>query len=172
MDPVLISAWFAGVLFLASEAVSKSSMSPNGLGNGDLQRPKHFVHRWELADWLGIAGLVVLCVHIVLAYWITHEGSHRAAVDHVAEETEQVISVRNGSGIYFNFLTVLVWAAYLWIPKPSVYSRVAAIYLWLMFFSAAVVFATPRVAAAFSLLFACCLYVKSRRYWREHQMPS
>lgn len=142
MDPVFISAWIATLLFFVSRL--RSLMEERCA---------------RLRKWLDHGGAVLLWIHILLAYVLTHQSSHAAAVEHVAERTEAMTGIRSGAGVYANFLVAAVWTiTSTWDGsqprgKPPAPWRIAAeVFLWLMFICASVVFALPVSAAVFSIL--------------------
>ncbi len=57
--------------------------------------------------WL--AAFVMLVLHELLAFAVVHHWSHTAALEHTAERTAQVIGVRWGGGLYFNYAVTLLW---------------------------------------------------------------
>jgi hypothetical protein len=57
------------------------------------------------------AGCLFLWLHIAAAFHGHHGWSHAAAVAHTARETAAVTGIDWGGGIYFNYATMLLWAA-------------------------------------------------------------
>lgn len=137
---VYLTAWLASLLFFVSRA--------------ELNR---WIPAWpRVRRLLDSSGAVLLWGHIMVAYWITHQGSHAAAVQHVAERTEQMTGIRSGLGIYANFAVAIAWsAAALWPARhewsPHVV-RAIEVFLWLMFLSACIPFAQPASAVVFTLV--------------------
>lgn len=133
MDVVYVTAWMTTILFLAAR----------------LKGPPPAFLRWS-----DLCGIVVLWSHIVLAYWLTHAGSHAAAVEHVAEQTDSMIGLRTGVGIYANFGVAILWPlqVFEFIPEGTG-RRISELALWFMFFCASVVFAQPTTAVIFTILF-------------------
>jgi hypothetical protein len=58
---------------------------------------------------LWTAGCVLLCAHTMFAFHFHHEWSHTHAVAVTAEQTEAVLGVRFGNGIWFSYLLMVVW---------------------------------------------------------------
>ncbi len=148
-DPVYLSAWMTSLLFFASRA-----------------RLVLWLPRWCRLRWaLDIAGIASLCVHIVSAYWLAHDWSHDAAIEHVAQRTYDLIGIRSGLGIYANFFVVIAWTVLALAERRKLQgsrpckeecwgnARLGLeIFLWLMFISASIVFAKPISAAVFSMI--------------------
>ena len=150
MNPVYVSAWIAATLFFVSR------VDPFTIGG-----------RWAKArrsfECIGIA---VLWIHIVLAYRLAHHWSNDAALKHVAERTQEVVGIDSGIGLYVNFLTAVLWSySAVAAPRQSLLRRGIEVYLWLMFISAAIIFARWRASIAFAALVSVVLLTRlvSRR---------
>ena len=96
-------------------------------------------------------GAAALFVHILWTMLAVHHGSLSAAFQHTADQTERVIGVRIGWGVYINFAMLLIWTvdavAWLttthWDENRRKYSPwLHAIFVFL-FFNATIVFGTP-----------------------------
>ncbi len=132
---VHVSAWLASILFLAARTHWVSA-----------NLRKRF-------DQLGVA---VLWVHIAIAYALVHNGSHLAAVEHVALRTQESIGIQTGIGIYANFFAALLWGLIAYgviVHRQLKLLWISESFLWLMFFSASILFAERYSAAVFTLLF-------------------
>lgn len=103
------------------------------------------------ADTLGVwtMALVLLVVHVLCAFGVYHEWSHQQAWDHTAAETEAIVGLEFGGGLYFNYALLLIWTADVawWWARPASYlarSRWISLaihgYLGFMFVNAVVVF--------------------------------
>lgn len=57
--------------------------------------------------WL--MGALAALAHSVGALWAFHQGSHEAAFESTAKQTEELLGVAVGIGLYVNYLFVLVW---------------------------------------------------------------
>ena len=80
--------------------------------------------RWmRAAKWLWAGGCVLFLGHMAAAFHYHHQWSHSAAFAHTAIETERVIGVRFGWGIYFNHLFAALWLfdAAWWLFRPDTY---------------------------------------------------
>jgi hypothetical protein len=104
---LFVTIWLALVAFVATEAgrrPASSGMTPA---------------RW--LDAVSLAGVVLLIVHIALAYAVRHAWSHDAAVRATAEQTASVYGLDWGGGIYINYAFALVWAvdAWQWSALPA-----------------------------------------------------
>ncbi|MFT5107893.1 MAG: hypothetical protein ACI9UA_003528 [Pseudoalteromonas tetraodonis] len=104
--------WFALALYVAGEVGRLAWRSGRG---GDAGRPR-------LAWALGI-GFYLL--HVVLAFGGFHGWSHAAAYDFTAQQTESLVGMRWGGGIYLNHLFTAVWLAEIiaWWCAPERYRR-------------------------------------------------
>lgn len=107
-----------------------------------------------LARLAWTAGCLFLWLHVAAAFDSQHHWSHAVAYEHTARRTEAVTGVSSGSGIYFNYLTMLLWAAdsaWWWISPASYLHRKklisATVHGWLAFMiiNAAIVFETGPV---------------------------
>lgn len=88
-------------------------------------------------------------IHVLCAFGFRHHWSHAEAYAHTASETERMIGVDWGGGIYFNYLFLALWTidALWWWRAPASYrarSRAVSlsvhIYLAFIVFNATVVF--------------------------------
>lgn len=152
---VYATAWIAGILFFCSR----------------LHLPGVVRHCPSAASMLDRLGAVTLWIHIIAAYWLAHDGSHQAAIEHVAVRTEETIGFRNGMGIYANFATACVWSWLAFFATPTPASRVdrcAEIFLWSMWIFASVVFAQTASAWIFAVLALFVLATRIKRPTRAH----
>ena len=106
--------------------------------------------RWRnLLRPMWTIGCIAIVAHVVAAFHYTHHWSHDAAIDSTARETEQLIDMAFGEGLYFNYLFLLVWIAdvLFWWLRPERYeTRPAWLaygihgYLFFIAFNGAVIF--------------------------------
>lgn len=101
---------------------------------------------------LWTAGWGILVVHTVAVFAFVHGWSHAAAVAHTARQTEELLGISFGGGVWFNYATIVVWGAdvaRLWrreqnpgiFPNPWVlWSVTVHAYLAMIVVSATVVF--------------------------------
>jgi hypothetical protein len=69
--------------------------------------PRWFV--WSRGIWtLGYACFVL---HVACAFHFDHAWSHALAFESTAEQTQQMLGVRFGEGIYFSYLFTILWGA-------------------------------------------------------------
>ena len=80
----------------------------------------------------GLAGVVLLAVHIAMAMAIAHGWSHAAAIAATARATNAVFGVDWGGGVYANYLFLIVWAAETawWRASPTSYARRSSAITW------------------------------------------
>jgi len=104
---------------------------------------------WQALRLLWIAGSLLTIVHVVAVFGFVMRWSHQLAIEDTARQTEALIGVSFGGGVYFNYAFLLVWIcdAVWWYGWPNAYLRrnrlwdVLVIgYLWFIAFNAAVVF--------------------------------
>lgn len=97
--------------------------------------------------WAASVGLFL--IHVALAFHFYHGWSHARAFAHTASETERLMGVRFGYGIYFNhlFAVVWLWDAIDWLRRPTRYKAcnpklhlVVHSYLFFIAFNGAVIF--------------------------------
>ena len=60
---------------------------------------------------LWTAACVLLLAHLAAAFHYFHEWSHAAAFRHTERETQRLLGISFGYGIFFNHLFALVWLA-------------------------------------------------------------
>lgn len=65
--------------------------------------------RAKTARLLWTAGLLFFLAHLATSFGFFHDWSHVSAVEHTAEQTEAVVGIHWGGGVYFNYLFALIW---------------------------------------------------------------
>jgi hypothetical protein len=107
------------------------------------------VHRLRIVRPLWTAGAMLFVAHVAAAFHFEHHWSHAEAVQSTAFQTEQLIGVAFGQGLWFSYLFVLLWsadAAWSWIQPSAWLNRrptiTLALHAWLFFiaFNGAVIF--------------------------------
>src|SRR5882757_9463547 len=63
----------------------------------------------SVAVSLWYVGCMVYLVHLACAFRFFHHWSHAAAVEHTAIRSAEVVGLRFGGGIWFNYLFTAVW---------------------------------------------------------------
>ena len=100
---------------------------------------------------LWTAACILLWIHVACAFQFEHHWSHAGAYAHTARQTDQVVGLDWGGGIYFNYLLMVFWAgdaAWWWLAPQSFRARPPIIGGFLrgvvafMAFNAGVVFAS------------------------------
>jgi hypothetical protein len=96
-------------------------------------------------------GFAMIVIHVLCAFHFFHDWSHSLAYEATAEETDEVVGLAWGGGVYFNYLFVLAWGADVawWWLRPAEDARhgriivtLVQIYLGFIMFNAVVVFET------------------------------
>lgn len=91
-------------------------------------------------------------LHVAVALFWVHGGSHAAAWEHTAEQTAQWTGWRTGGGLYVNYAFTLLVCAAVAIETPPL-RRAARIAAWFLAIQGGVVFAAaPAKWANLSLL--------------------
>ena len=79
--------------------------------------------RWPtVARWIWTIGCALFLGHVACAFHFFHHWSHAAAWQDTAEQTQRLIGVAFGDGIYFSYLFLILWVfdvAWLWIVPLS-----------------------------------------------------
>src|SRR5262249_20786946 len=66
--------------------------------------------RWLNASrWIWTIGCGLFLAHVAGAFHFVHHWSHAAAWQDTAEQTEKLIGVSFGDGIYFSYLFLVTW---------------------------------------------------------------
>lgn len=103
--------------------------------------------RLEAAIWS--IGCIAYIIHVVAAFSIAHNWSHSEAWEFTAIETQRMVGIRRGDGVWVNYAFTIVWMIDVWrvassaIEKRPTNPRVdVGIHLLFAFivFSATVVF--------------------------------
>ncbi|HXB72200.1 MAG TPA: hypothetical protein VNY05_28440 [Candidatus Acidoferrales bacterium] len=132
------------------------------LGNGSILWTARFAflfYAGALAAWLtgraGAArsawtlGLLIYLSHVTAAFQFHHHWSHAAAYEETARRTAELLSVRSGAGLYFNYAFTAVWTfdvIWLWTSAETYRAQphwiAVAIHSFMafLFFNATVVF--------------------------------
>jgi hypothetical protein len=106
--------------------------------------------RPQVAKAVWAIGALLLFAHILWTLLAVHHGSLHEAYDHTANQTERVIGVRIGAGLYVNFAMLLIWAgdATCWLTLAN-WSQIRQklvlplhAFFAFLFFNATVVFGT------------------------------
>ena len=156
----------ATLLYVVAVAVWLTTPSPRGR---------------KAARFAWTAGCLCYLTHVVGAFQFFHGWSHTAAYVETARQTRELMGISSGSGLYFNYVFTVVWAADVvwWRLAGERYERrprwiTATVHAFLafMFFNATVVFASGfsrwlGIAATPALVFAWWIGRGARRGVRE-----
>ena len=90
-------------------------------------------------------GCGLLLVHVVCAFHFYHGWSHAAAWEKTASETDKLLGIRFGDGIYFSYAFTLLWlldvaAMWLWPRADGAPRLFIHAYLFFIAFNGAIVF--------------------------------
>lgn len=107
------------------------------------------------ARWAWTLGALLFVIHVMAAFHVYHDWSHTAATAHVAKETERVMGVAVGAGIFVSYAYTLLWAfdaLYWWRVGHERYLTAYAnlhkakhIFMFFIFFNGTVIFEAWRV---------------------------
>jgi hypothetical protein len=135
--------------------------------------------RWsKISRWLWTAGCALFLVHVTCAFHFVHRWSHAAAWESTARETQELLGVSFGDGIYFSYLFGAVWlvdVAWLWLATARHSARtpwtrgLVHAYLFFIAFNGAIVFEGGPVRWAgivVCLLLACLAVRRLYNLWR------
>jgi hypothetical protein len=142
---------------------------------------------WTAAEWLRLsdggaaraglarafwtAGATIAIVHVALAFQVHHAWSHTSAFAETARQTQDLLGVSFGAGVYFNYAFLAVWLAdALWwcLDERSYAGRPRALdvgirgFLLFMFVNGAIVFGKGPVRIAGLVALA----VVATAWWR------
>lgn len=98
MNAVSFSADIAALLYTGSWLLLCSSGNNETVGL-----------RTRRSNLMYALGAAVMGVHILLAYAISHQFSHAAALEHTADETHRVVGLRFAAGLYVNFVFLFIY---------------------------------------------------------------
>lgn len=126
------TAWSALALWSASEWFSSR---------------RALAGRGAIVAWrFNALGAAVFALHVFLAMQIRHGWSHDSAVRETARQTESLFGIRDGSGVWLNYLMGLLWVADVLRSRNPVSVGAPTSRRWLkgflffMWFNAAIVF--------------------------------
>ena len=88
---------------------------------------------------------ILFLLHVICAFHFYHHWSHRAAFDDTARQTEELLGVPLGEGIYFSYLFLGVWMAdalWMWASdsRPRWLTPAVQLYMAFIAFNGAVIF--------------------------------
>lgn len=65
----------------------------------------------RLVRWFWTVGCSLLLLHMAAAFQFSHGWSHRAAYEHTARQTADVVGISWGGGLYVNYAFAALWVA-------------------------------------------------------------
>ena len=124
---------------------------------------------WRL-EW---AAYVALCFHTAAAFHFHHDWSHARAVAATARQTEEILGLGFGGGIFFNYAVLILWPLALALPGAplangrrccSRFVTIVNVYVAFLFFQGVVVFGQGMVRIwGLLVTFAVVLRLPARR---------
>jgi hypothetical protein len=106
-----------------------------------------------IGRWIWTVGCGLFVLHVVAAFAFYHHWSHAAAWETTAAETDAMLGVRFGDGIYFSYVFLVLWVAdvaFMWwmamrpmvaTKRPTRWLRgIVHAYLFFIAFNGAIVF--------------------------------
>ena len=160
---IQITAWLAFAAWFVALAMNRGARSTR-------------VER--LSSFIGLSGSVLMLVHVSFAFDIRHDWSHAAAVVETARQTEELMGVNWGVGVWWNYVFSIIWMSDgLWrVVQPPSYesrprwlSRMIHFFLAFMWFNATVLFGSREIQIAGVGVFGwlvICLWTERRRRLR------
>lgn len=93
---------------------------------------------WKFASlrWIWTIGCGLFIAHVACAFQFTHHWSHAHAWEHTARETQRLMGMSFGDGIYFSYLFLLLWVAdvvALWVCNFRPVWLILPVYLFIFF---------------------------------------
>ncbi|MFM8728389.1 MAG: hypothetical protein ACKON9_25095, partial [Planctomycetaceae bacterium] len=129
-----------------------------------------FHGKWLRFLWT--AGCALFLVHVAAAFHYVHNWSHQAAVQTTATETQQLLGIAFGEGLWFSYAFVLLWlldTLWWWISDTTWQRRPRALnfalhgYLLFIAFNGAVVFEAGPTRLVGLLVTPLLLFLMFRR---------
>ncbi|HND51145.1 MAG TPA: hypothetical protein PLV92_02070 [Pirellulaceae bacterium] len=124
---------------------------------------------WRL-EW---AAYIALCFHTAAAFHFHHDWSHARAVAATARQTEEILGLGFGGGIFFNYAVLILWPLALALPGApltngrrccSRFVTIVNVYVAFLFFQGVVVFGQGMVRIwGLLVTFAVVLLLPTRR---------
>ncbi len=96
--------------------------------------------------WLYTIACALFLAHVACAFQFYHHWSHRSALDDTARQTEEMLGVAFGEGIYFSYLFLVLWVAdvaWMWLwpqHRPAWLTGALQLYLAFIALNGAIVF--------------------------------
>src|SRR5262245_50800254 len=131
---------------------------------------------WARLAWT--AGFLAFLFHVVFAFQFYHHWSHVAAYEATARQTEDVVGLAWGGGIYANYAFVVLWGAdvcWWWYRPQSYLARSRGIewavqgFLAFIAFNATVVFGTGAIRWVGLIVSLLLPAVVGYSCWRRNQ---
>jgi hypothetical protein len=122
-------------------------------------------------------------VHVLASFHFVHRWSHSAAYRATAKQTFELLGIEVGTGVYFNYLFLVVWAADVinswtdfsvgrWMVQWLL--RIGLMYMIFIAFNGVVVFESGWLRAVGILLTTMLVAVSIRRisrFWKNKDEP-
>lgn len=139
MIGTLLTRWTIR-LALACLAVYFAGKLLGGSRPPELSPAPHSTHfrggKFATLRWIWTAGCLLFLAHVACAFHFTHHWSHTHAWQHTADETQRLMGISYGDGIYFSYFFLLLWVAdvvALWVCNSRPVWIILPIYLFIFF---------------------------------------
>jgi hypothetical protein len=143
-----VTIWLSMILFVAGEAGKRFARADSSM-------------KWP--RWAWTIGVTLCAVHMGMAMAVRYGWNHQEAVRATAEQAAAVYDINWRSGLYVNYVFLLIWAGETawWAASPRTYLSRGAILEWslrtfyfVIIFNAVVVFARPMMRPVGMLMIA------------------
>lgn len=126
--------------------------------------------RFAAARAIWTLGCGLFLVHVACAFHYYHGWSHSAAWEKTASETDKLLGIRFGDGIYFSYAFTLLWlldvaAMWLWPRADGALRPFVHAYLFFIAFNGAIVFEAGPIRWAG---IAACLLLAGLAGWATY----
>ena len=152
-----------------------------GVGAGTMLLARGRAGWWRRARWLWTIGCGCFLAHVTAAFWFYHHWSHAAAYLETARQTEVMVGIRWGGGLYLNYLFASLWTTevvWWWVAPARMVGRsawmVGAIHGFYLFmiFNGTIVFGHGLVQGWGALVFAGLAVAWSKKRRGERARPA
>ncbi len=132
----------------------------------------------KIGRWIWTIGCGLFLCHVACAFGFYHGWSHIAAYEDTAKQTEQMLGVPFGGGIYFSYLFAAIWTldvAWRWLGEGSRPRWLAiALHAYMFFIAANGAMVFEGGVTRWGGLLACVglAAVSIKRFWSVEHVPA